>query len=232
MNIISNVTKFNTVEVEPGIFIHKDFLDEKIDFKVRPGDKVTSYSNDIYTVVYLIVKPRPGTIGYTSTYVGLDSANDGKANKQLHENHVTLYTGDTINSIKQAYLKDKAIAIKNGHKISNELDDFLMWCNANKITIQSYMKEIIPGKITLTMDSNHANIYFTIPESILPSKEEYQTNKQQSINKIIDFIRAKGDTAVSYNFYKDDYQGTIYLGDLREMNTSIEEFLDNRYKGE
>lgn len=137
-----------------------------------------------------------------------------------------------MKNIKKSYLEDKEVAVKNGHKIANELDDFLMWCTANRINIQGYMKEVIPGKITLAMDSSHANIYFTIPGTILPTKEEYQTNKQQSINKIVDFVRAKGDTEVSYIFNKDDYQGTIYLGDLREMNKDIEEFLDNKYKGE
>lgn len=137
-----------------------------------------------------------------------------------------------MNSIKQAYLKDKESAIKNGHIVSNELDDFLMWCTANKINIQSFMKELVPGKITLSMSSNQANIYFTIPLDIIPSKEDYQANKQQSINKIVDFIRAKSDTDVSYDFRKGDHYGTIYLGDLREMNKDIEEFLDNKYKGE
>ena len=46
-------------------------------------------------------------------------------------------TGPYITEVKQSYFRDKSIAIKNGHKVTNEIDDFLMWCEANKIKIAS-----------------------------------------------------------------------------------------------
>ena len=58
--------------------------------------------------------------------------NDEKKHKQiLHDIENSLL--DT----KQSYLKDRNIAIKNGHKVNNELDDFIMWCGANKFYIFS-----------------------------------------------------------------------------------------------
>ena len=54
-----------------------------------------------------------------------------------------------MKNIKQAYLKDKTLATKTGHKVSNELDDFFMWCAANKIKIEDVTED---EKINMLLD--------------------------------------------------------------------------------
>ena len=88
-----------------------------------------------------------------------------------------------MKNIKQAYLKDKTLATKTGHKVSNELDDFFMWCAANKLTFRHAYMEDIDNRIVLSMGGTSIT-YFTIPEEIIPTKEDFLSNKSAAIKKI------------------------------------------------
>ena len=47
-----------------------------------------------------------------------------------------------MHTIKLAYLNSKDLASKDGHKVKDELDDFLMWCTANKIVLAGIKEDL------------------------------------------------------------------------------------------
>lgn len=67
----------------------------------------------------------------------------------------------TLSNIKKTYLKDRATLIKEGSKpLENEVDDFLMWCAANKIVASdetALFETVFPAETFSWADASDAD---------------------------------------------------------------------------
>lgn len=101
-----------------------------------------------------------------------------------------------MKNIKYSYSKDKLSAIKNGHKVSNELDDFFMWCVANKIVIKAALDSYSQKLIGLATVKD-----ITDPSTGDVLIETHKRLTESDIEKIIDAGIDHIDVAVSMTSY-------------------------------